>query len=276
MSRRRSPLPFFFDAIETALARIGHTINVSRTEADYARVRLRLPKARQTIIPNGIDCVRFSPTTAAIRAEIRSVLGLPQDAIVLGTVARYCHQKDPLTLHRAVRLALERHPQLWFVHIGCGQPLWNEVDALGTHQRICRLPSFDPMDRFYKALDGFVLASNYEGLSLSALEALATNLPLILTKVNGNLDLQHIGLDTVYWAPARDAEALASAIDHWAVAHPHSPNHRDVTCRLFRDETNHTRILNEYYSAAGFSMDSSKSADWQTTSCLIETQAQIP
>jgi glycosyltransferase involved in cell wall biosynthesis len=275
-NRRRSPSPFFFDVVEAFLSRIGQTINVSKTEADYAHTRLRLPRERQITIPNGIDYARFCPPTATAREEIRSTLGIPRDALVLGTVARYCHQKDPLTLHRAVRLALERHPQLWFVHVGCGQPLWNEVDALGRHERICRLPSFDPMDRFYKALNGFILASRYEGLSLSAVEALATNLPLILTQVVGNLDFRSMGLNTVFWAPANDVEALASAIDLWASAHPHSPNHRELTYRLFRDETIHTRILNEYFSAAGFSMDVSRPADLQTISCLIETQAQIP
>jgi glycosyltransferase involved in cell wall biosynthesis len=107
------------------------------------------------------------------------------------------------------------------------------------------------MDRFYKALDGFVLASNYEGLSLSALEALATNLPLILTQVVGNLDFRHVGLDTLFWAPANDVEALASAIDLWATAHPHTPNHGHVARQLFRDDLAHDRILNAYWIATG-------------------------
>ncbi len=251
-SRRRSPFPFLFDVVEAFLSRIGQTINVSKTEADYAHTRLRLPRERQIAIPNGIDCARFCPPTADVREEIRSTLGIPPDALVLGTVARYCHQKDPLTLHRAVRPAMERHPKLWFVHVGSGQPLWNHVNALGTHERICRLPSFDPMERLYKALDGFVLSSRYEGLSLSALEALATNLPLILTQVVGNLDFRNLGLNAVFWAPANDVEGLASAIDLWATAQPHSPNHRHSAIQLFRDDLAHNRILNAYWIATGF------------------------
>ncbi|HEY5812121.1 MAG TPA: glycosyltransferase, partial [Terrimicrobiaceae bacterium] len=185
MGRRRSPLPLLFDSIEALLSRIGRTINVSRTEAEYARAKLRLTRERQLIIPNGVDCERYCPATDETRAKTRQLLGLPQDALVLGTVARYCYQKDPLTIHKAVRTVLQRNPRLWFIHVGHGSQ-WREVDGLGTHERILRLKSFQPMESFYKALDGFVLASRYEGLSLSVLEALATNLPLILTRVDGN------------------------------------------------------------------------------------------
>ena len=250
MARRYTPLPLLFDAIEALLSRVGQTINVSITEAEYANVRLGLPKARQLIIPNAIDCERFRPVSDDARAQIRKRLGLPSDALLLGTVARYSYQKDPLTLHRAARLALHRHPELWFVHVGQGQPLWNQVNALGTHERICRIESIEPIDTFYKALDGYVLASRYEGLSLSALEALATNLPLILTQVAGNLDLDRIGLDTLYWAPPNDADALASAICSWASSRSHSPNHRHIACTLFDDDLIHSRILQVYQIAA--------------------------
>jgi glycosyltransferase involved in cell wall biosynthesis len=251
MSRHHFPLPLLFDGIEACLSRIGQTINVSATEAEYAHARLRLPKERQLVIPNGIDFGKFCPGGAVMRASIRESLGLPQDALVLGTVARYCYQKDPLTLHKALRFALQRNPRLWFVHVGSGQPLWNEVTALGTSDRIRRLPSFDPIDRFYKALDGFVLASRYEGLPLSALEALATDLPLILTQVTGNLEFKDIGLNSLYLTPADDVEGLAAAIDLWAKSPPHSLNHREIAGQLFRDDLVHDRVLNAYYAAAG-------------------------
>ena len=207
-------------------------------------------RERQLIIPNGIDCERFRPATDETRAKIRQRFGLPRDALVLGTVARYCYQKDPLNLHKAVRLALKRHSRLWFLHVGKGQPLWGEVNALGEHERILRVEAIEPIESFYKALDGFVLASRYEGLSLSVLEALATNLPLILTRVAGNVDLDRIGLDNLYWAPPNDTLSLASAICTWASSHSLRANHREIACKLFRDDMIHSRILKEYQIAA--------------------------
>jgi glycosyltransferase involved in cell wall biosynthesis len=250
MSRKKSPLIALFDGIEASLCRVGKTINVSKAEAEYARVTLRIPPERQLINPNGVDCKKFCPATNETRLRIRETLGLPQDSLVLGTVARYSYQKDPQTLHRAIRPALQRHSNLWFVHVGNGKPLWDKVDALGLHTRILRLRSLQPIDSFYKALDGFVLASRYEGFSLAVLEALATNLPLILTQVPGNLDLEATGLSHVYWTPPCNSSALADAIDRWASSYPHFPNHRSITCALFREDISYDRLLKEYELAA--------------------------
>ena len=250
MSRKKSPLIALFDGIEAFLCRVGKTINVSKTEAEYARATLRIPPKRQLINPNGVDCKKFCPATNETRLRIRETLSLPQDSLVLGTVARYSYQKDPLTLHRAIRSALQRHSNLWFVHVGNGKQLWDKVDALGHHSRVVRLQSVQPIDSFYKALDGFVLSSRYEGFSLSVLEALATNLPLILTRVPGNLDLEATGLSHVYWTLPCNSSALTDAIDRWASSYPQFPNHRSIACTHFREDVSHDRLLKEYELAA--------------------------
>ena len=60
----------------------------SKASGDHAR-RDRLPE--------------LCPPTPDERREIRRTLGIPEEALLLGTVARYCLQKDPVTLHTAVR-----------------------------------------------------------------------------------------------------------------------------------------------------------------------------
>ena len=104
------------------------------------------------------------------------------------------------------------------------------------------MESVQPIDSFYKSLDAFVLASRYEGFSLSLLEAIATNLPLILTRVDGNVDLDQIGLSHLYWAPPNNSDALAGAINSWALSHPIRVNHREIACKYFRDDVTHNRI----------------------------------
>ena len=56
------------------------------------------------------------------------------------------------------------------------------------------------MEAFYGVLDGFLLGSRYEGMPRVVIEAIATNLPLILTRAPGNLDFAELGLSHVYWA----------------------------------------------------------------------------
>ncbi|HEY5704450.1 MAG TPA: glycosyltransferase family 4 protein [Terrimicrobiaceae bacterium] len=235
-----------FSLIERVFSRLGITIQTSKTEALFGHERIGVPKNRQVIIPNGVDCDAFQPATILRRREVRRRMNIPENAVVLGSVARYSLQKDPLTLHAAVRELLARHESIWFVHVGKGE-LWNDVDALGPPMpRVVRLPSFHPMSDFYQALDCFVLASRYEGLSLAVLEALATGLPLILSRVPGNWDLDFFALNGVHWTEAGNVADLARTIDDWIGIARMATNHREVALDHFQQNSCFDRIVEEY------------------------------
>jgi glycosyltransferase involved in cell wall biosynthesis len=99
-------------------------------------------------------------------------------------------------------------------------------DAVRT--RVYRIPASPDTPSFYRALDAFTLPSRYEGFALSALEALATGLPLILTDCPGNDDLKHYGFNALRWSPIGDSSGLAARISGWldGVAAPN--NHRET------------------------------------------------
>ena len=156
-----------FNMVEGLLAPIGTTINLSKSEAAYARENFGLLSKRQSVRHCGVDCRVFCPPARDEPMKIRRALGIPEEVLLLGAVARYSSQKDPVTLHAAIRDVLPRHENLWFIHVGKGE-LWDTVNRLGPAvPRLLRLPSFSPMSDFYKALNGFVLASRYEGFSLA-------------------------------------------------------------------------------------------------------------
>ena len=126
----------------------------------------------------------------------------PEDALVLGTVARYSAQKEPLVLYRALLKALDRLPALHFAHLGAGE-LSADVDAIledapaSLRDRIHRTHRLEDTAAFYQTLDGFVLASRYEGLALSALEAASTGLPMILSRCPGNEEFLNTGMNRI-------------------------------------------------------------------------------
>ena len=250
-----------FQAIERAFGGIGQTIHCSPSEAAYGRRHLRLAPQKQFILFAGVDCDKFRPPAdPAAKREIRRRLGLPEDALILGTIARYSEQKDPLTLYRALLIAFEKLPSLYFAHVGQGELARAVAALLQEHplarRRIWAAPRVGDPAEFYRALDGFVLPSRYEGFSLAALEAAATNLPLILTRCPGNVDLDGHGFERLIWVPVGDAPSLAASIVGWA---GHVAAGASIACNLravirekFEFQFCYRRLLGRYQLAGEY------------------------
>lgn len=240
-----------FNAVETVLGRVGTTINLSEGERAFARDVLHISQKRLRLIPNPVDCLRFRPADAAKRKEIRAALVVPDDAILLGSVGRLAFQKDPLTLYHAFAKACQSWPELWLYHLGDGE-LSGECDALagqlGIRSRIVRQTYLSEPLSFYQALDGMILTSRYEGLSFAVLEALACDLPVILSQVPGNNDFTEMGLSHCWSAAKEDVDGFAEVIGQWVmdreVARP--SNHRQIAESRFSQEVCFGAIVREY------------------------------
>lgn len=245
----------FFHGIERLLKRTGTTITCSSDEAAFARDYIGVAPGDQRTIPNGVDCARFRPGTPEEVPALRKQLGIPEKALLLGTVGRFSAQKDPVTTYAALARAMRELPNLFFVHLGKGE-LEPEVDALlgqsGLGHRCLRIPYLADTAPFYRMLDGFVLGSLYEGMSYALLEALACGLPLILTRAPGNQDFANLGLDRVFWAATQDPASLSEAVLAWASrpdVRAANCNHRAVAAELFSLKTGYARLLAEYRGA---------------------------
>lgn len=243
-----------FHTIERGLAHRGTTIALAPDEAAFARTRIGVAEKRLRILPNGVNCARYCPATIEEKRTLRAQFGVPPDALVLGTCGRFSAQKDPLTTYAALARIAPDAPELFFVHLGKGE-LEPEVDALlarrGLGARCKRVPYLADTAPFYRMLDGFVLASLYEGMSYALLEALSTNLPLILTQAPGNRDFAGIGLDRLFWAPPADIDALTSAFLSWRreAVSDRPPNHRSIALAQFSLESSYARLLAAYREA---------------------------
>jgi len=244
-----------FNAVETVLGRVGTTINLSLGEKAFASDVLHIPQARLRLIANPVDCLRFLPADAPKRQEIRAALGVPADATLLGSVGRLAFQKDPLTLYHAFAKACQNRPELWLYHLGDGE-LSEECAALaeqlGIRSRIIRQTYLSEPLSFYQALDGMILTSRYEGLSFAVLEALACDLPVILSQVPGNNDFTEMGLSHCWSAGKEDVDGFASVIGQWAAdrqaARP--SNHRQVAESRFSQAACFGALEREYESHA--------------------------
>jgi glycosyltransferase involved in cell wall biosynthesis len=146
------------------------------------------------------------------RAAMRVALGHPSDAPLIGTVARMSSQKNPRLFLEAAAQVLRNEPSARFVWCGGGE-LIEAASAYARDMEItaacCFLGHRSDAHQVLAALDCFWLTSDYEGLPLAPLEAMALRVPVIATDVVGTRDLLASGAGLL--VPRGDAAALASA-----------------------------------------------------------------
>ncbi len=259
---------WLYESVERIFGRCGTTLNVSSDEQFYAQQKLHLPPERTVRIANSVDAAQFRPPTSAQKRLLRRRFGLPEKTLVLGSLGRAAPQKDPVTLYRAFTRALETNPELILFHLGSGE-LDAELDQFirerNLSDRIIRLRYLATPADFYRAIDGFVLTSVYEGMSLAALEAMACDLPLILSDAPGNHDLIHLPLSHLWTAPIGNVDFFAKAIRNWAESYdrysrPKPSNHRAIALEQFDAGKNFSHVLDLYRRLTRNPFDSSVEA----------------
>jgi len=183
----------------------------------WLRERIGVGPDKLVHICNGVDMHWFQPASSG-----RAPLPVPDfagpDAFVVGSVLRMQPVKDPMNLvHAFVRL-LARWPRLRararLVLIGNG-PLYteaeNELRSAGVEQFAWLPGARNDVAQLLRGFDAFVLPSLAEGISNTILEAMATGLPVVATRVGGNPELIRDG-ETGVLVPRSDPEALAHAL----------------------------------------------------------------
>jgi len=247
-------LDWLYNGIEAVLGRVSHTIIVSADEKLFARSRLMIPATRLHLLVNGVDTTKFSPVPAAEKLRLRTRLGLPLDHPVLGFLGRSSAQKDPITLYRAFGRIATQRPVVLF-HVGHGEfdgELERLVDELKIRHCVIRQDYTSTPTDFYRAVDGFILTSHYEGLSLAGLEALSANLPLILSEAPGNRDLLALPLSHAWKAAPGDVEGFARGIAGWLdrLRDPRPVNHHWIAQTHFDLREKYGEVLGLYRQLA--------------------------
>jgi glycosyltransferase involved in cell wall biosynthesis len=184
-----------------------------------------LDAAKIRLVPNGVDVQRFSPIAAADRAALRRRLGFPADRPAILFVGFFSREKQPQVLLYAW-LRMQRDPSLaaTLVCVGATRSQYFEVDhELATTMRADaerrgvgdRLMLVDPtheVQDYYRAADLFALPSAREGLPLVLLEAMATGLPCIASRLPGSTDVVVDDGVSGRLVPPGDVDALADAM----------------------------------------------------------------
>jgi glycosyltransferase involved in cell wall biosynthesis len=202
--------------IEGLAARFGH-LELYQSEEDLAWARRTgvAPRGRARLLGNGTDLDRFSPDAVSARRirAIRRELGIPRDALVVGTVGRLVAEKGYRELLGAVRDVAARVEGVRLLCVAPDDP--EKPDALRaaelSDELVIRTGWRADLPELLAAMDVFVLASWREGVPRSAIEAAAMALPLVLTDIRGCREVVRDGREGIL-VPARDRAALAGAL----------------------------------------------------------------
>ena len=198
-------------AVERLLGRFtDRLIAVSPSEAELAAKQKLIRPERVAVVPNGIELDR--PVGPAV--NLRALAGIPEGAVVVGTVARLVPQKAPVLFVEVCAEVAKTCPDVHFLLIGLG-PLQAAVDeavtssGLGPHWH--QIPHLPDAAAVLDQLDVFALFSAFEGGPYTPLEAMRVGTPVVLTDVVGNRDVVEPGVSGLV-GPFGDVAALAAAV----------------------------------------------------------------
>jgi glycosyltransferase involved in cell wall biosynthesis len=211
-TRRTWKRPPFLLLEHFAYAAADATVAVSENLVDFLERAEGLPRHKTVVIRNGIDAAVLERVPT--REEARRRFGLPEDAVVLGTVGRLAAQKGQIDLIAALPAIAARHPEARLLIAGEGperRALEDRIRRLGLETRAALLGHVEEVPVFLRALDVFVLPSLWEGLPLALLEAMAMGLPVVASRAVGITEAIDHDACGLLVAP-RDSTALAQAV----------------------------------------------------------------
>lgn len=167
---------------------------------------------RCSLVENGIDTDAYPPPIGVEEAKVR--LGLPPNRLVIGAAGRLSPEKGFDLLIRSADRLLGAGLDFGLVIAGEGGEearLRDLIEGLGRGDRIRLLGYRSDMPEVFRAMDVFALSSHREGLPNVLLEAMATSLPIVATRIAGIPRLVADGQNGLM-VPAGSVDALVDAL----------------------------------------------------------------
>lgn len=185
-------------------------VPVSADLGDWLRDTIGVPERKIAMVPNGVDTTHYAPPEAKP--------GPMPERISIGSVGRIDRIKNHDGLLEAFRLLLQRFPapqfDLQLTIVGDGpllQTLRDQVASQPWADRVWLAGARTDIADLMRSFTVFALPSLSEATPVTILEAMATALPVVASRVGGVPQLV-LHESTGLLVPASDPEALANAL----------------------------------------------------------------
>ncbi|HOV21519.1 MAG TPA: glycosyltransferase family 4 protein [bacterium] len=162
------------------------------------------------IIPNGVDIKKFRPPDN--KEILKEKIGIKKKKILV-FIGRLSEEKGLKILLKAIKNDIFKNTLLYIVGKGYLETELNEfVKTNCITDRVVFTGFKQDVVPFLQVADVFVLPSISEGFSNALLESMATGLPVVATKVSGNIDIIENGINGFLVEP-ENSEELAKALE---------------------------------------------------------------
>ena len=184
-----------------------------------ALIKLGVKEEKIKVIPLGVDLSVLAPSTQSEKDEYRKKLGIPKDKTVIGSF-----QKDgvgwgaglepkmvkgPDIFVKSIEVLSKKHP-VFVLLVGPARGyVEQDLKKIGVPYKSIGFVNFTKIPQYYKALDLYVVSSRVEGGPKAVLEAMASGVPLVTTRVGMAADIADKNPSAFLSANIDDYEELA-------------------------------------------------------------------
>jgi glycosyltransferase involved in cell wall biosynthesis len=197
----------------------------TRTISDGISIIKQLPpklQSKSVYVPNGVETTEFY--RPELREEIRAELGIPEDAYVIGHIARLIAWKGQHLLIDAFAEYAARNPTAYLLLVG--SPLFNndnypallqrKIQTIGLEYRVIMPGYRDDLGAVLTAMDAFIYPSvEKDTTPLSVVAALSCGLPTAVSDIEGLREM-YDETEGRFFFPNRSVDDMVTAMMFFA------------------------------------------------------------
>lgn len=188
-------------------------VNIAVSNGNQEEGIERLNMNNSVVIKNGVNLDVFNLHSSDY-PDFRKEIGVKDNELLVGLIARITVQKDPITFLKAAKRALVHDNRIKFLIVGDGEMKKTAIKyavECGIMDHCIFLDFRTDVPTILKAIDIYCLPSLWEGLPIGALEAMAMGKPVVATAISGTVELVKHGTNGFLF-PVRNEIKLAQSI----------------------------------------------------------------
>jgi glycosyltransferase involved in cell wall biosynthesis len=206
---------FYIFAERFAAKRCHHICAVAQAMVDQCVTAKVAPPQKYSVVYSGMDLSPY--LDAPPDCELRKKLGIPENSLVIGKVARLFELKGHDYLLQAAPAIVAHHPDVRFLLVGDGnlrESLEHQVAELGLADNFVFAGLVPPSDipRYMSIMDCLVHLSLREGLPRTVVQAFASGIPAVAFALDGTPEVVQHGT-TGYLCSPGDVESVTQHLN---------------------------------------------------------------